>query len=554
MSIVDFLIQNQYGCVKFDSNKDKLTKIIPSVAGETGVCILRNTLSDLELTKKYISVAGGKDKSKVSLMTAYEFVENLDKNLNKYSLLFIDDFQKSDFYMLAIMNEWYKRYHKESERLPYLLMGSIAVSYQKIPLPLNIEKVLDLSYTSFKIVTGNDTIVDENTIIVEHSKKNYALGSDELYENLMDIIQEEVKHYESGNRAIVYLPNEEKMKLVGDGLEKRLSKKIIIIQLLPDSKVSSPYREGDESIIIILTLDYTRLGIYFPQIKTVFDSGEATRIYNTRTGGQGQFLKKIDREELELRRESYMPKKYIIMIPVESIKNLRKNTIPISYRINLAPHILHLIRHNITDLSWFNQKHAILDLEKTGAIDVDMGITEFGLYASGLFEEGFDLNIYHTHLLYMSEKEYMFPVIVLVSLFQNKTGKYFHSGMEETFQNIYYSLSKESSPFADNINNEMLENMLEMIDRLCDVLDVEKRIYNPKLAWNKIRKYIDKVYNSKLCRYEGGEYKNGSGERMRIYGKRIEGNISKIILPISTFKNEKGECFTDFYVCMKPFS
>lgn len=573
MSIVDFLIQNHYGCVKFDSNKDKLTKIIPSVAGETGACVLRNSLSDVELTRNYLSAHRLKETKNLTLMTAYEFVEDLDKNFEKYSLLFIDDFQKADFYTLTIMNEWYTRYHKESERLPYLLLGSIAVSYQKIPIPLNVEKVLDLSHTSLQVVTRSNlteaditTHVDEDTIIVQHSKENYDLGSEELYEDLVKLVNDEIKKYEKGDRAIVYLPNEDRMKNVSEKLSKNAS----VIQLLPDSKISSPYREGEDAILVILTLDYTRTGIYFPQVTTVFDSGETMRTYTTRTGGQAQFLKKIDREELELRRESHAPKKYVVMIPSESIKNLRKNTIPVSYRINLAPHILHLLRNGITDLSWFYPRpveQAMNDLEMTGAIDVGKRVTKFGLFAAGLFEEGFDINIYHSLLLYnfLGDEENMFAVIVLVALFQHKTGRYFLSScpredddntkQEETFQNIYYSLTKASieEEAVENINKEILGKMLAMIEDLCEVLEVEKRIYNPKIRWDSIRSCVEKVYKSRLCRYEGGKYMNGSGERVKIYGKRIEGNISKIILPISTFRNEKGEYFTDFYVCMKPF-
>lgn len=566
MSIVDFLIQNHYGCVKFDSNKDKLTKIIPSIAGETGACVLRNTLSDLELTKNYLSSRGRMPKKdNIKLMTAYEFVEDLDKNLEKYSLLFIDDFQKADFYTLAIMNEWYTRYHKESERLPYLLLGSIAVSYQKIPIPLNVEKVLDLSHTSLQVVTRSKltesditTHVDEDTIIVQHSKENYYLGSEELYEDLIKLIKEEIKGYKKGDRVIVYVPNEERMKMMGEML---LMKRVTVIQLLPESKISSPYKEGgNDSILVILSLDYTRTGIYFPQVTTAFDSGETTRTYTTRTGGQASFLKKIDREELELRRESHSPKKYVVMIPSESIKNLRKNTIPVSYRINLAPHILHLLRNDITDLSWFYPKpveQALRDLEFTGAIDVGRKVTRFGLFATGLFEEGFDINIYHTLLLFVVSPDELFEVIVMVALFQHKNGRYFEGGdNEETFKDIYYSLTKASLEDTENtnINKEMLSKMLTLIDDLCEVLEVEKRFYNPKLAWDRIRPHMEGVYSSKLCRYEGGKYLNGSGERVRIAGKRIEGNISKIILPISTFRNEKGEFFTDFYVCMKGWS
>lgn len=541
--IIDFLIQNHYGCVKFHSNKNKLKKIIKNISGETPLVIIRYTTDDKMVTQNFMG-----DTKNIVILTSYEFVEDLDENFSKFSTIFIDDFQKADFFTLSIMNEWYSRYHREDQRLPYLLLGSIVVSYQKIPLPLNIEKVLDLSSS----LEG-----EEDKIIVQHSRDNYNIGCDELYQKLVEIVVEEVQEYKKGERAVLYLPNEQKINQVADQLESLLTSNIIIIRFLPHLKIVTPYRETGDSIMLILSTDYTRTGIYFPNIKTVFDSGETMRTYTTRTGGQSTFLKKIDREEMELRKGCHTPEKYLIMVPSVSVKNLRKNTIPISYRINLPPHILHLLRNDITDLTFFYQeptKKALENLKITKNITTDLKVTDIGLYSCMLYEEGFDFNIYHSTFLYHlhtspQSDEYMFPGIVIVSLFQNQIIR-----NDKTFKDIFYELTRECSPLGEVEecdSEESHSSTIKMIDELCEVLEVTKTIYNPSKIWKRMMPMIEKVYHHQLCRYEGGKYINGKGDRIKIVGKRIPGNISKIILPISVFQNERGEYFTDFFVPMK---
>ena len=503
--ITRFLIQNFYGCVRFPTNEGKLKEIIPQVAGETGVCIIRNGEEDLRITEKFLEL---KKKKGIQLITSREFISKKDEYFSHFSLVFIDNFQKSDLYTLSIINEWYRRFTGVSGdgKLPYLLLGSNVEYYPKIPLPLNSKKVLDLS-------PGSEVKPE-----VEYSDKNYDLNSKDLYLDLTSNILRDLEKVDMGTRFLVILPTKNHI----DEMTKVINSKTYLEDVLVAESLFKKTKHKKK--VVILTLDYSKSGVYYDDIHTVYDCGEIMRTYITKTGGNKMFIKKIDKEEMEERKMSLCDSKnYSVMFTKSSLKQMKTSTIPISYRSNLSPALLFLIEKEM-DISHLPVKETLKELRTLNMISVDNKISEKGQFAMN-----FEMDIYNTNFLYyaIQNKLPLYPVTVLLSVFQR--------GVPEKDSRSFWEVFTSTTECD-------LAKKLEIDTSL---------VYNPEKFWNEIVDCIPKVYLGRVCRYEGGKYRDGYGRTWQIPHSARSGGVSKLILPLSRYKNEKGEWFTDFYAPLK---
>ena len=517
--IIDFLIQNFYGCVKFPSNRDKLNRIIPDVAGETGVIVIRNNEEDLRTTQDYLDAFP--PHSEVTLITSRDFLSKKDELFSHYSLIFVDDFQKCDLYTLVILQEWYKKFLGTGEtKIPYLLLGTLIDSYPKLPFPL--KNFLDLTYS------------DTEPVQMKHSKDNFDLGYDDLYERLGEIILEDAL---DGGRYLVILPDQKRI----DEMEERLNQKDTLLVSTKILYKTTRHRKP----VVMLSTDTSRTGIFIEDLDCVYDSGEVMRKYTTRTGSDQMLLKKIDREELQIRRDSYDPVRYTVMIPKASVLNLPRTTISLPYRINLPPHMLFLFSNKIHEVPLTkNLDNIINELLLLNLINPDMSVT-----VKGEFCMNSNLDIYNSSFLYYAVKNNLplFPVIVLVSIFH-------HSPKGKKFRDLYEIVTTVLARGKEHIPDN-LRSLFETIDEFSDEFEISpsEKIFHPENRWNELLEHIPKSYLGRVCHYTGGEYRDGHGEVWKFPHEKTR-DVAKLILPTSRYTNEKGENYMDYVVPLKEMS
>jgi hypothetical protein len=247
--IVEFLIKNHYGCVRFGSNKNLLREIIPSVSGEGGVCVLTE---EKNLTEEYLSEI---QSPRLTIMTPVEYLSEKIE----VSLLYIGNIQKVDTFTLAIIDGWYKKYKDGEEKLPYLLLSSISSTHQDLPLPL------------------------KNHHLQLEKEPKVEIDFEDNEDNFVEMIRDS-----SSQKIVVILSSREKI----DSLKEEFSDLCdrLVSVWTPKKRWNSKKRE------IILTLDYSLLGFYIDDVDEVFDFGKDN----------------MSRAEMKIRAHAFSPKRYII--------------------------------------------------------------------------------------------------------------------------------------------------------------------------------------------------------------------------------------------------
>lgn len=478
------LIEHNYICVRLDSNHQVLTQI----HSQKNSCILEEDID----SKKFLS--------------------KLDYYFEKFSLLYVHDFQRLNIFSRQILEEWYKIYKKGDKKLPYLLISTFCLEYDSDLLPLSIDKKRFLDFS-------------KNTPDVKHSAINFLDPSDvdyKLYDRLYEIV---IRDYcdKKGYRGLIIFPNTESLEYLYHKLEEGLSEHnvIRIDKNIPPSVFFSPDKSKKYTKnFIFLSLDMTHRPLFF-HLDIVYDSGEKDIEYLTRSGVNRLKTIKINRQEMKTRMLSYQPEQYMIMFPKTSILNLDKypekitdNSLDILYILSVLGHCSDIPK----------------DLHDYGA--VKRWKDGWKVTKKGFFCMNINIPVMHSTFLFeaLTKNWNINLVVILISIFTNID----LVSPEISFEKIFKDVCKleEKNIFYETVQ-ELIKNF-----------EIDQKIIDGKKELSILIPHIKDHYRLDIVKYNSGFYENGKGQKYCVK-KHTD---SQIILPLSVWKNEKGENFIDHFL------
>jgi len=491
------LVKYNYVCVRLDSNFD----IISQLRTEKKVCIL------------------GED------IDCFSFLQELKKNFKKYSLIYFHDFQRGNIFSKQIISEWKKIFDQGGIKLPYLLIGTYSFYYYDSGLIFDNNRYFNFSKGEPKIRYSPINYIDPSDVDIK------------LYNNLSSIIAEDLKK-ENGYRALVIVPNYESQNYLHQLLNDKIEDGNVIKfdqDDIPDSLFFSESKASKYSKnFIFISLDLTHKPIFFTEIDIVYDSGEKDQVYETRTGFNKVRTAKINHQEMKTRMMTYAPEHYVIMFPKTSILNLDKYYTP---DVNDDVDILKLVSIKIYPDKIPKSLYTYGTLKNGGSKTKGKPV----ITNKGEFCMNISIPIKYSSFLYeccldgkMSLKQ---AVIILIAIFIN-IDLYDNS---TPIRGIYLSICCE-------LGTGIIESptpIISSIDELVESLKVDKNIIDPFKELDLIIPKIKKHFKSNILKLENGRYRDSKGNFYTL--TKDDKLFHKTILPISIWRNQKGDRFVDHY-------
>jgi hypothetical protein len=502
MDIEQFLIKNHFGCILLESNED-IDRILKSISGEKGIAVV---------TKRKIDI----QDDNVRYIFSEDMIEDFSTFFSDFSTIYIHNFQKMDHYTREMIREWFERYTNKKSDIPYLLLSSFSEYYNEIPLPLK---------------KNNAIINDRKKVDIEYMENYFPACSDEKYQELSEKIK---KDFDSDifRRSMVIVPDEKRQDTMIK-LLKKVKKLTVIKERYPFSKFLEHQIDHSNSIVFVIT-DNTDIPYFFPDIDIVYDSSEIVRLVRSRTSMNRKMIQIVNVREMETRMRAYGQEKYFISLPRKVVMNLEKTT---KYIQNC----------DVDDLYLIDKKFSIepsMEMKIFNTVVRDekghWKVTKLGKICMNL-----DIPISHsTFLIKCMEKKSLvdiFFVTVLVTVFcctdliDDKPDVTPWNLL--AYISLYFGGDREFFKYDQKI--------IDMIKELSEIFGISESIYNLKKCWIEVLPLIKEHYKHKTVKYYAGHWEDSKGKK---YTLPNISQISKIILPIENWKNQKGEYFISRYI------
>jgi hypothetical protein len=512
------LLKYNYLCIRLDSN----FQVLEQLRTEKDICIL------------------GED------IPSKEFLSDLKDNFKKYSLLYFHDFQRDNIFDQQLMKEWNKLYQEGGIKLPYLLVSTFSLYYSPVSVSTSTfgNGGGGRSGDGGGLVFDKDRFLDfsKGNPVISYSSINYPEGVSEeidqaLYDRMCDIIVHDMTKKE-GYRGLAIVPNLESQQYVSEKLHDLLPSEYVIKFLpddIPDSAFFTPEKAKKYTHnFVFISLDLTHQPIFLTEIDVVYDSGEKDQNYETRAGFNRLKTVKINRQEMKARMMSYAPQFYMIMFPKTSILSLEKYFTP---DVNNDIDVLDLINLGL------KPSGIPKNLEKYGLVRTGKEghpiITEKGKFCRAI-----TIPIRHSSFIYEGMtrfRDLIKTVVVLVSIFINID--IYQSCVP--FEQIYLSVFRKVSGGEVECPQEIISS----IEELSKALEIDSKILDSRKQFNLILPHLKQHYRHNILKYHAGKWEDGSGSK---YTLSEEGSgsvkISPTILPLTTWRNEKGEKYVGHYL------